>query len=64
VPVYDPDAPYADDQGDGGGAQRRPDQRGRSANLARVSFASNAMVVRTYAEMMKTLLEVGQPSRR
>jgi flagellar hook protein FlgE len=31
--------------------------------LAKVSFASNAFVVRTYDQMMKTLIDIGSPRR-
>jgi flagellar basal-body rod protein FlgC len=64
VPVYDPGAPYADAKGMVAAPNVDLTNEAVQQLLTRVSFASNVMVVRTYAEMMKTLLEVGQPSRR
>jgi flagellar basal-body rod protein FlgC len=58
VAVHDPDAPYAD--ADGMVAKPDVDLAEEAVELisARLSFAMNAYVVRTYAKMMKSLLDI------
>jgi flagellar basal-body rod protein FlgC len=58
VAVSDPDAPYAD--ADGMVAKPDVDLAEEAVELvsARLSFAMNAYVVRTYAKMMKSLLDI------
>jgi flagellar basal-body rod protein FlgC len=58
VAVHDPDAPYAD--ADGMVAKPDVDLAEEAVELvsARLSFAINAYVVRTYAKMMKSLLDI------
>jgi len=64
VPVYDPGAPYADAKGLVATPNVDLANEAVQQLLAKVSFASNAFVVRTYDEMMKTLLDIGEPRRR
>jgi flagellar basal-body rod protein FlgC len=58
VRAYDPNAPYADSEGMV--AQPNVDLANEAVQqlMARTSFAANALVVRAYGRMMKSLLDV------
>ena len=58
TPVADPSAPYAD--GNGMVAAPNVDLAGEAVDqlLARYDFAFNAVVLRSYAQMMKSLLDI------
>ena len=58
VATYDPDAPYADENGMV--ASPNVDYAGEIVQqlIARYTFAMNAMVLRTYDQMMKSLLDI------
>jgi flagellar basal-body rod protein FlgC len=61
--VYDPSAPYADSKGLVATPTVDFANEAVQQLLAKVSFASNAFVVRTYDQMMKTLIDIGSPRR-
>jgi flagellar basal-body rod protein FlgC len=58
VPTYDPGAPFAD--GRGMVASPNVDLANEAVQqiIARYTFAMNALVVRTYDQMMKSLLDI------
>jgi flagellar basal-body rod protein FlgC len=58
VQVFDPNAPYADAKGMVSAPNVDLANEAVQQLLARESFAMNAMVVRTYAQMMKSLLDI------
>jgi flagellar basal-body rod protein FlgC len=63
VPVYDPSAPYANGQGLVATPNVDFANEAIQQLMAKISFQSNAFVVRTYDQMMKTLLDIGSPRR-
>ena len=58
VPVFDPSAPYADAKGMVSAPNVDFANEAVQQLLARVTFAANAQVVRTYDRMMKSLLDI------
>ena len=58
VTAFDPNAPYADAKGMVSVPNVDLANEAIQQLLARESFAMNAMVVRTYAQMMKSLLDI------
>ena len=58
VPSYDPGAPYANDKGQVAVPNVDLANEAVQQILARESFAANALVVRTYAQMTKALLDI------
>jgi flagellar basal-body rod protein FlgC len=58
VPVFDPGAPYADAKGMVSAPNVDFANEAVQQLLARVTFAANAQVVRTYDRMMKSLLDI------
>jgi len=58
VPSFDPGAPYADAKGMVAAPNVDLADEAVQQLLARESFAANAQVVRTYEQMMKSLLDI------
>jgi flagellar basal-body rod protein FlgC len=58
VPTFDPNAPYADANGMVSAPNVDLANEAVQQLMAREAFAMNAMVVRTYAQMMKSLLDI------
>jgi flagellar basal-body rod protein FlgC len=58
VPTYDPSAPYANDKGLVAAPNVDLANEAVQQLLARVTFAANVQVVRTYERMMKSLLDI------
>ena len=58
VATYDPGAPYADNEGMVAAPNVDFANEATQQLVARYTFAMNAMVARTYAQMMKSLLDI------
>jgi flagellar basal-body rod protein FlgC len=56
--TYDPNAPYADDQGMVASPNVDLASEAVQQIIARYTFVMNAMVVRAYEQMMKSLLDI------